>query len=57
MKRQQITQGRRIIIRCEGDTAEIAIKHSISRQWEADGLRAIGLHPINPTRTSRTQKE
>ncbi|MGH7598363.1 MAG: DUF4276 family protein [bacterium] len=47
MKRHQFTQGRRIIILCEGDTEEIAIKHFIRRQWEADGLRAIGLHPIN----------
>jgi hypothetical protein len=47
VKRHQFTQGRRIIILCEGDTEEIAIKHFIRRQWEADGLRAIGLHPIN----------
>jgi hypothetical protein len=47
MKRHQFTQGRRIVILCEGDTEEIAIKHFIRRQWEADGLRAIGLHPIN----------
>lgn len=47
MKRHQFTQGRRIVILCEGDTEEIAIKHFVRRQWEADGLRAIGLHPIN----------
>jgi len=47
MKRHQLTQGRRIVILCEGDTEEIAIKYFIRRQWEADNLRAIGLHPIN----------
>ena len=47
MKRHQFTQGRRIVILCEGDTEEIAVKHFIRRQWDAEGLRAIGLHPIN----------
>jgi len=47
MKRHQFTQGRRIIILCEGDTEEIALRHFIRRQWETDGLRTIGLHPIN----------
>ncbi len=47
MKRHQFTQGRRIVILCEGDTEEIAVKHFIHRQWDAEGLRAIGLHPIN----------
>lgn len=35
------------MILCEGDTEEIAVKHFIRRQWETDGLRTIGLHPIN----------
>jgi len=47
MKRHQFSRGRRIIILCEGDTEEIAVKHFIRRQWETDGLRTIGLHPIN----------
>ncbi len=32
---------------CEGDTEEIAIRHFVRRQWEADSLSAVGLHPIN----------
>lgn len=32
MKRHQFTQGRRIVILCEGDTEEIAIKHFVHRQ-------------------------
>jgi hypothetical protein len=47
MKRHQFAKGRRIVILCKGDTEEMAVRHFIRRQWEADGLRAIGLHPIN----------
>lgn len=47
MKRQELQRGRRIVILCEGETEEIAVKHFISRQWEVDGLRTVGLHPIN----------
>lgn len=32
---------------CEGETEEISIRHFVRRQWEADGLSAVGLHPIN----------
>lgn len=46
MKRQQIIGGRQIVILCEGDTEELAVKHFIRRQWDADGLKAIGLRPI-----------
>lgn len=38
---------RRIVVLCEGDTEEIAVKHFIRRQWEVDGLKSVGLHPIN----------
>lgn len=47
MKRREIKQGKRIVILCEGETEEIAVEHFIRRQWEADGLKAIGLHKIN----------
>ncbi len=47
MRRRELTQGRQIVILCEGETEEIAVKHFIRRQWETDGLKAIGLHPIN----------
>ncbi len=39
--------GRRIVILCEGDTEELAVRHFISRQWRADGFGSVGLHPIN----------
>jgi len=47
VKRQELRQGRRIVILCEGDTEEIAVRHFIRRQWEMDGLKAIGLQPID----------
>lgn len=40
-------EGKKIVILCEGETQEIAVRHFIWRQWEADGLRPIGLRPIN----------
>lgn len=39
--------GKKIVILCEGETEEIAVRHFIGRQWETDGLRSIGLRPIN----------
>lgn len=39
--------GRRIVVLCEGDTEELATRHFISRQWQNDGLTAIGLHTVN----------
>jgi hypothetical protein len=47
MKRRELAEGRRIVILCEGDTEEIAVRYFIGRQWETDGLRAVGLHTIN----------
>lgn len=37
----------RIVVLCEGDTEEIAVREFISRQWRADGLERIGLHTRN----------
>jgi len=40
-------RGKRIIILCEGDTEELAVRYFIFRQWVHEGRNAIGLHPIN----------
>lgn len=40
-------KGRRIIILCEGDTEELAVKNFIAKQWRADQLHSTGLYPIN----------
>lgn len=37
----------RIVVLCEGDTEELAVRHFIRRQWEVDGLAAVGLEPRN----------
>ncbi len=42
-----MTKGTRIIVLCEGDTEELAVRHFISRQWRTDGLASIGLQAIN----------
>jgi hypothetical protein len=34
----------KIIVLCEGDTEELAIRHFVARQWEKDGLSLVGLH-------------
>lgn len=47
MKRSEIRQGKHIVILCEGETEEIAVEHFMRRQWEADGLKTIGLRKIN----------
>lgn len=39
--------GRRIVILCEGDTEELAVRHFVARQWKADGLNSVGLHHVN----------
>lgn len=39
--------GRRIVVLCEGDTEELAVRHFISRQWVLDGLNPVGLHRDN----------
>ena len=40
-------KGRRIVLLCEGDTEELAVKHFVTRQWQGDGLGSIGLHSVN----------
>jgi hypothetical protein len=40
-------RSRRIVILCEGKTEELAVRHFISRQWEANGLASIGLDSKN----------
>jgi hypothetical protein len=37
----------RIVILCEGDTEELAVRHFIARQWKSDGFGSVGLKPIN----------
>jgi hypothetical protein len=37
----------RIIVLCEGDTEELALRHFVARQWELDGLGSVGLRGIN----------
>lgn len=37
----------RIVVLCEGDTEEVAIRHFVARQWQQDGLSAVGLAPRN----------
>jgi hypothetical protein len=41
------SRGRRIILLCEGETEELAIRNFIVRQWQSDGLSAVGLHTVN----------
>ena len=37
----------RIIVLCEGDTEELAIRRFVTRQWQADGFKSIGLRAEN----------
>jgi Domain of unknown function (DUF4276) len=39
--------GRRIVLLCEGDTEELAVRHFVLRQWRADELNSVGLHTVN----------
>ncbi len=39
--------GKRIIILCEGETEELAVRHFIHRQWCSDALDRVGLQPID----------
>jgi len=41
------TRGRRIVLLCEGDTEELAVRNFIARQWQSDGFGSIGLHTVN----------
>ena len=38
---------RRIVILCEGETEEIAVRHFVGRQWRTEGLQAVGLRTID----------
>jgi len=31
----------RIIVLCEGDTEELAVRYFIARQWQSDGLGSV----------------
>ncbi|MBN2290382.1 MAG: DUF4276 family protein [Candidatus Glassbacteria bacterium] len=37
----------RIIVLCEGETEVIAVREFIKRKWEENGLRSVGLIPID----------
>ena len=37
----------RIIVLCEGDTEELAVRYFIARQWQSDGLGSVALKPID----------
>ncbi len=39
--------GRKIVVLCEGDTEELAIRHFVAKQWQAEGLHAVGLKRVN----------
>ena len=39
--------GRRIVVLCEGDTEELAVRRFLWRQWRDEGLAGVGLRPIN----------
>ena len=47
MSTSSFSRGSRIVILCEGDTEEVAIRNFIVRQWHSDNLKAIGLHAVN----------
>lgn len=36
----------RIVVPCEGDTEDVAVRHFVARQWKSDGLGFVGLHRI-----------
>ena len=37
----------RIIVLCEGDTEELAVRHFVARQWKSDGFGPVGLQHHN----------
>jgi hypothetical protein len=37
----------KIVVLCEGDTEELALRYFIGRQWQADGLSRVGLKGID----------
>ena len=46
MKTSVPETGRRIVILCEGDTEELAVRHFIARQWQSEGHKTIGLKTV-----------
>jgi hypothetical protein len=36
-----------IVVLCEGNTEELAVRHFIARHWQADNLGSVGLKRIN----------
>jgi hypothetical protein len=37
----------KVVLLCEGDTEELAVRHFIVPQWNSEGLGAVGLKSIN----------
>jgi hypothetical protein len=37
----------RIVVLCEGDTEEMAVRHFIARKWQADGFGSVGLKRVS----------
>ena len=46
-KGTNMLKGRRVVILCEGDTEELAVKHFILRQWSAKSFHTVGIQTIN----------
>ncbi len=40
------------MILCEGDTEELAVRHSVARQWRFERLESVGLKPAKRCLTS-----
>jgi hypothetical protein len=36
-----------IVVLCEGDTEELAVRHFLQKRWQQDGLKSVGLQAIN----------
>ncbi len=39
--------GTRIVVLCEGDTEELAVRHFVARQLQVEGLASVALHRVN----------
>jgi hypothetical protein len=42
-----LKRGHRIVVLCEGKTEDLAVRHFVARQWEAEGLASVGLDRRN----------
>ena len=40
-------KGKRVVILCESETEELAVKHFILGRWRAEGFRTVGIQTIN----------